>query len=75
MTEAAIIAFFVGALGAFMIYLGRCQLRSGVAWAKFGGVWGPITRDGAPIFYWAAVASSFLLGGILVLGAVSMFIA
>ena len=69
-----IIALFLGVLGTFMIYLGRCQLKSGVAYTNFAGVWGPITRDGAPIFYWAAVISNFLFGGIMVLVAASMLI-
>jgi hypothetical protein len=74
MIQLLIIALVLGAFGAFFIRLGLRQVKTGVAWTNFGGVFGPITRQAAPLFYWPAVAGSFFFGAIMLLVAVSMLI-
>lgn len=67
-----IIVFLLVVFGVFFLILGIQQLRSGVAYTRFGGIWGPITRDGAPLFYWSTVVGSFAFGVVMLLIAVSM---
>jgi len=74
MTEKVIAGIVITFFGVFSLWLGVHQLRSGVAWTNFGGVFGPITRYGAPLFYRSAVASSFFLGGVFLLISASMLL-
>ena len=74
MSEATIISLFSGCLGALLIHIGRRQLKSRVAWARFIRGWKPITRDDFPVFYWFTVTINFLLGGILLYIAVGVLL-
>ncbi len=74
MIQILIIALVLGAFGAFFIRLGLRQFKTGVAWTNFGGMFGPITRQGAPLFYWPAVAGSLFFGVVMLLIAASMLV-
>ena len=74
MTEILITALALGAFGSFLIRLGLRQLKTGVAWTNFVGLFGPITRQGAPLFYWPAVAGSLFFGAVMLLIAASMIV-
>ena len=74
MIEPSIGAVLTGIFGALFLRLGYLQLKSGLAWTRIGFDICPITRDGTPLLYWFAVATSFFFGAVMLLVTASLLV-
>lgn len=74
MTEELMAVLTIGFAGAFLLWIARRQLRSGVAWGPLRRIWKPITRANAPFAFWLAVGINLTVGAFLVLSTLGLFL-